>query len=116
MSSRAFVIVRNFGRGGSFEGFDRSEARTQAEAQGARVIDLAKLDDKVMSEIDWKGLSFWAAANRTEGDCLSLLDRQRAKAWYGRWQQELGRVSDLLSQPASTTDASADVIQLHSAS
>ncbi len=112
----SFVIVRNFGRGGNFDAFDRSAAKSQAEAHGARVIDLAKLDDNVMSSIDWKGLSFWAAANRIEGDCLSVLDRKRAKAWYGRWQQQLDQVSDLISEPASTLGGSAEVIQLHSAS
>jgi hypothetical protein len=112
----SFVVVRNFGRGGNFAAFDRSEAKAQAESRGARVIDLATLDDNVMGNIDWKGMSFWAAANRVEGDCLSLLDRQRAKAWYGRWQRQLERVSDLIPEPAPTRDVSAEVFRLHSAS
>ena len=112
----SFVVVRNFGRGGNFEAFDQSETRAQAEARGARIIDLAKLDDKVMSNIDWKGLSFWAAANREAGDCLSLLDRQRAKAWHGRWQQQLDLVLDTAPHAQSTDEDGAEVIQLHSAS
>ncbi len=112
----SFVVVRNHGRGSNFDAFfDRSQAKTQAEARGARVIDLAKLDDNVMTNIDWKNLSFWAAANRVEGDCLSVLDRQRAKAWYGRWQQQLNQVADLIPQAVSGNEASADVIQLHAA-
>jgi hypothetical protein len=112
----SFVIVRNFGRGGHFEAFDRSEAKGRAQAQGARIIDLARLDENVMANIDWKGLSFWAAANRVEGDCLSLLDRQRAKAWHSRWQQQLELVSDLIPGPASRDVVSADVIHLQPAS
>ncbi|MEW8015262.1 MAG: mobilization protein [Candidatus Sedimenticola endophacoides] len=111
-----FVIVRNFGRGGNFEAFDCSEVTSRAQAQGARIIDLPKLDENVMANIDWKGLSFWAAANRVDGDCLSLLDRQRAKAWHRRWQQQLELVSELITEPVSNDGASADVIQLHSAS
>lgn len=112
----SFVVVRNFGRGGKFDAFDRSDAKAQAEARGARVIDLAKLNDNVMADIDWKGLSFWAAAHRDEGDCLSVLDRQRAKAWYGHWQQQLDLVSDLMPEPVSVSEGSAEVIQLHAAS
>ncbi len=112
----SFVVVRNHGRGGNFDAFfDRSQVKTQAEARGARIIDLAKLDDNVMTNIDWKNLSFWAAANRVEGDCLSVLDRQRAKAWYGRWQQQLHQVADLIPQPVSADEDSAEVIQLHAA-
>ncbi len=112
----SFVIVRNLGRGGNFEAFDRSQVKARAQAQGARIIDLARLDENVMANIDWKGLSFWAAANRVEGDCLSLLDRQRAKAWHRRWQQQLELVSDLIPEPVSGDAVSADVVQLHSAS
>lgn len=112
----SLVIVRNFGRGGNFDAFDRSEVKARAQAQGARIIDLARLDENVMANIDWKGLSFWAAANRVEGDCLSLLDRQRAKAWYRRWQQQLELVSDLIPEPVISEVGSANVVQLHSAS
>jgi hypothetical protein len=112
----SFVVVRNFGRGGDFEAFDRSPAKNRAEALGARTIDLARLDDKVMSHIDWQGLSFWAAVNRDQGECLSLLDRQRVRAWYGRWQQQLESVLGAVPQaPAGDGDA-AEVIPLHSAS
>lgn len=110
----SLVVVRNFGRGGNFAAFDRTETRTRAEAAGARFIDLPRLDDGVMADIDWKGLSFWAAANRTDGDCLSVLDRQRARAWFGRWQEQLQQVSDLL--PASVEAVSAEVIPLHATS
>lgn len=112
----SFVVVRNLGRGGNFEAFDQSETKARAEARSARIVDLPRLDDKVMSNIDWKGLSFWAAANRDEGDCLSLLDRQRAKAWHGRWQQQLDLVLDVIPQAQSTDDDGAEVIQLHAAS
>lgn len=112
----SFVVVRNFGRAGNFDAFDRSDAKAQAQARGARIIDLARLDDNVMGNIDWKGMSFWAAANRVDGDCLSLLDRQRAKAWYGRWQAQLEQVTDLFDDAQSDDAVSAEVIQLQSAS
>ena len=110
-NSVSFVIVRNYGRGKSFESFDASSVKAQADALDARIIDLPGLDDTVMSRVDWKGLSFWAAAYLTEGDCLSLLDRQRVKAWRNRWQQQLKAVNDQIPEVQI-----AEVIQLPSAS
>jgi hypothetical protein len=112
----AFVIVRNAGRGGNFAAFEQSTAKARAEAIGARTIDLGRLDDKVMSNIDWQNLSFWAAANRDQGECLSLLDRQRVRSWYARWQEQLGGLIGSVPQELPKTDETAEVIQFHSGS
>jgi hypothetical protein len=112
----AFVIVRNAGRGGNFEAFGQSTAKARAEATGARTIDLARLDDKVMSNIDWQNLSFWAAAHRDQGECLSLLDRQRVRSWYARWQEQLGGLLGSVPQEVPKADETSEVIQFHSGS
>jgi hypothetical protein len=109
----AFVIVKNHGRGSNFTLFDKSEAKTAAEERGAHIVDLAALDDNVMSKIDWFGLSFWAAANLTDGECLSLLERQRVKMWRKHWQEQLEPIAGLIY---GKNLKSAEVIQLSATS
>lgn len=88
-----FVIVKNHGRGSNFDLFNQSATKIEAESRGAHIVDLAELDKHVMSKIDWLGLSFWAAANLTEGESLSLLERQRVKTWRKHWQEQLSPIA-----------------------
>ncbi len=104
----SFVVVKNRGCGLDFFLFDHSPVRKAAEAQGAYIIELPGLDKHVMNKIDWLSLSFWAAANLTEGQCLDILERQRVKVWRKHWQQQLEPIADLVyGRPI------AQVVQLH---
>jgi len=92
----AYVLVRNHGRGKDFGHFDKSELATQAEALGARVIDLPGLHAPTMRKIDHIGASFWAAANNRDsslGPTLGMLERQRVKIWLNRIYEQLSGIA-----------------------
>lgn len=94
-----FVIVKNFGRGVSFDLFDQSETREKAERIGADVIDLPALEPSTMLKIDSTGASLWAAANNTDpsvGPTLGLMERQRVKVWVGQAYQQMKQIFDEL--------------------
>ena len=91
----AYVLVRNHGRGKDFSHFDNSELATQAEALGAKVIDLPGLHAPTMRKIGHIGASFWAAANNRDsslGPTLGMLERQRVKLWLNRTYEQLDRI------------------------
>jgi hypothetical protein len=50
---------------------------------GANVIQIKRLNEVSMIKIDASSSSFWAVANKGEGDTsgLRLLERQRVKVW-----------------------------------
>jgi hypothetical protein len=50
---------------------------------GAGIVTLKRLHQASMNKIDAGSLSFWAVANKSEGDTsgLTFLERQRVKAW-----------------------------------
>jgi len=50
---------------------------------GAAIVELKRIDEATMLKIDAASMSFWAVANKTEGDSsgLTVLERQRAKVW-----------------------------------
>jgi hypothetical protein len=105
----SFVVVKNRGCGVDFSLFDQSPVRKAAEARGAHIIELPGLDKHVMNKIDWLSLSFWAAANLAQGQCLDILERRRVSVWRKHWQQQLEPIADLVyGRP------SAQVVQLHS--
>ena len=58
-------------------------AQGGALAMGAGIIALKRLHPTSMIKIDAASMSFWAVANKTEGDSsgLTVLERQRAKVW-----------------------------------
>lgn len=92
-----YVLVRNFGRGADFSLFDDSAEKRQAEALGARILDLPGLHAGTMRKIDRAGASYWAAANNKDaaiGPTLGLLERQRVKIWLARCYADLDRVLD----------------------
>ena len=109
----SFVVVKNRGRGSDFSLFEKSGEQEAAEARGAKVIELPALDKHVMNRIDWLNLSFWAAGNLTEGECLGLLERQRVKVWRKQWQQQLEPISELVFGPVSV-NAETNVVPFQS--
>ncbi|WP_213183789.1 P-loop NTPase family protein [Desulfosarcina cetonica] len=93
-----YVLVRNHGRGSDFSLFDASEVKVEAEAVGARIMDLPSLHAESMRKIDRIGASLWAAANNKDksiGPTLGLLERQRVKVWLKKAYAELDRVLHL---------------------
>jgi hypothetical protein len=78
------VVVRNYGRSKHFAGFDDSPARRTLEHVGGRILDIPELDAAAMYKIDRLGASFWAAINRSEGDVLGPLERQRVRLWLAQ--------------------------------
>jgi len=77
-----YIVVKNLGRGSDFSELEQSAALKKALALGARVVTLAQLHETSMRKIDRQNASFWSAINnRTEGETLGMLERQRVKTW-----------------------------------
>ena len=89
--SVSYVVVKNRGRGKDFSAFDGSDARTDAIAAGAAVIELSELNAGTMRKVDHLNLSFWAAANNREAG-LGLMERRRVKVWMARAYQQFAQV------------------------
>ncbi len=90
-STLNYVIVLNQLRGESFELFEHSGLRTRALALGARIITLGKLHEPLMTRIDARSTSFWAAAYNPDKDLtgMGILERQRVKVWLKKAYAEL---------------------------
>ena len=89
-STLDYVVVRNFGRSMEFRQLDESAAWERAQSQGARMLDLPKLDAQTMYKIDRFGSSFWAAIHVAEGElALSPMERRRAGLWLDACYQAL---------------------------
>jgi hypothetical protein len=78
-----YVLVLNQLRGDDFGILEKSGQKERALALGASVITIKKLRDTSMVKIDGSSSSFWAVANKPEGDIsgLKLLERQRVRIW-----------------------------------
>jgi hypothetical protein len=78
-----YTLVLNQVRGDDFRILDQSGEKERALAMGAGIITLKRLHPTSMIKIDAASMSFWAVANKTEGDTsgLTLLERQRVKVW-----------------------------------
>jgi hypothetical protein len=77
-----YVVLKNLGRASDFSLLQESSALQAALACGARVVELAELQEASMVKIDRFSSSFWAAVNHRSGpDALRLLERQRVKSW-----------------------------------
>jgi hypothetical protein len=78
-----YVLVQNEVRGDNFRILEQSGEKARALAMGANAITIKRLQEAAMLKIDASGASFWAAANKGEGDTsgLGLLERQRVKMW-----------------------------------
>lgn len=86
-----YVIVLNHGRGGRFDAFQASPQKAMALALGAKIIELPKLHEGSMRQVDHSNSSFWAAIHAAEdgSQLLGILDRQRVKIWLRRIYAEL---------------------------
>ncbi|MEO7100705.1 MAG: mobilization protein [Luteolibacter sp.] len=86
-----YVIVLNHGRGARFDAFHASSQKIRAMELGAKIIELSKLHEGSMRQVDHSNSSFWAAIHASEnGDqLLGLLDRQRVKVWLRKIYAEL---------------------------
>lgn len=78
-----YVLVLNEVRGDDFRILDKSGEKERALGLGAVIIHLKRLNEVSMIKIDASSASFWAVANKGEGDTsgLGLLERQRVKTW-----------------------------------
>jgi hypothetical protein len=88
-----YVLVLNEIRGDDFRILDGSGEKDRALAMGAIVIHLKRLNEVSMIKIDASSASFWAVANKGEGDTsgLRLLERQRVKSWLRDAFAEIAR-------------------------
>jgi hypothetical protein len=78
-----YVLVLNQLRGDDFGILEKSGQKERALSLGASVITIKKLRDSSMVKIDGSSSSFWAVANKPDGDIsgLKLLERQRVRIW-----------------------------------
>jgi hypothetical protein len=88
-----YVLVLNQLRGDDFRILEQSGERQRAEAWGATVVALKRLQETSMMKIDAGSTSFWAIANKSDGDNsgLRLLERQRVKVWLRNAYAELAK-------------------------
>jgi len=95
-----YVVVLNYGRGASFNAFHASAQKIRAMELGAKIIELPKLHEGSMRQVDHSNSSFWAAINAAEdgSQLLGILDRQRVKIWLRRIYSELDSLG--LSHPS----------------
>lgn len=74
-----YVVVQNLGRGSDFSQFRASPAWRAAQARGAHLFELGRLNPKLTHKVDFANASFWAAANNRE--LMNIAERQRMKVW-----------------------------------
>jgi hypothetical protein len=91
----AHVVVKNHARSKDFSQLDASSASSKLGALSGKLIDLSELDATAMYKIDKSGLSYWAAANVTDGAAvLKPLERERVKLWLGKSYAALDALGD----------------------
>jgi hypothetical protein len=78
-----YTLVLNQLRGNDFRILEGSGEKERALALGASIVTLNRLHQTSMIKIDAGSLSFWAVANKSDGDTsgLGVLERQRVKVW-----------------------------------
>ena len=88
-----YTLVLNQIRGADFRIFETSAEKERALGMGAGIITLRRLHETSMIKIDASSMSFWAVANKTDGDTsgLRLLERQRVKVWLRNAYTEIGK-------------------------
>jgi hypothetical protein len=89
-----YVLVLNEVRGDDFRILNGSGEKERALGLGASVMTLKRLHETSMIKIDASSSSFWAVANKSEGDTsgLGLLERQRVKLWLRNTFGEIERI------------------------
>jgi hypothetical protein len=85
----SYVIVLNHGRGSDFSAFHASPAKQLALENRGTVIELRKLHEPAMHQLDLSDASFWAAVNARGDGALGLFDRQRVKVWLNKTYADL---------------------------
>lgn len=77
------VIVQNASRGDDFDILEDSGQKERALGLGAQIISIGRLHEPVMTKIDARSTSFWAAAHSDDKSLhgLGMLERQRTKIW-----------------------------------
>lgn len=95
------VVVLNELRGDQFDILHASGQLARAQAAGASVMPLRRLHDQTMQKLDAHSTSFWAAVNGSDAAAaldlpaalsLTMMERQRVKAWLNRSYLELDRI------------------------
>ena len=89
-----YVLVLNEIRGDDFRILDKSGEKERALSLGAAVVRLKRLHEVSMIKIDASSASFWAVANKGDGDTsgLGLLERQRVKVWLRHAFSEIAKL------------------------
>ncbi len=89
-----YVLVLNEIRGDDFRILDKSGEKERALSLGAAVVRLKRLHQVSMIKIDASSASFWAVANKGDGDTsgLGLLERQRVKVWLRNAFSEIAKL------------------------
>ena len=92
-----YVLVLNQLRGEDFGQLERSGLLERAQGLGARTVVLKRLHDAVVTKIDARNCSFWAARNHGgglggDGPGLGLMERQRLKLWLAHASAEIARI------------------------
>jgi hypothetical protein len=79
----SYVLVQNQLRGDQFDILKGSGLLERAQALGAKVVVIKKLQEAAMTKIDGSSTSFWAATQKPEagGAPLGILERQRVRTW-----------------------------------
>ena len=90
-----YILVLNQLRGDDFRILDQSGEKERALQLGATIVTLKRLHETSMMKIDASSTSFWAVANKGDGDTsgLKLLERQRVKMWLKSAFAELAKVA-----------------------
>ena len=78
-----YVIVQNQLRGDQFDILKASGLLERAQALGAKVVVIKRLQEAAMTKIDGTSSSFWAATQKAEAGPtpLGILERQRVRTW-----------------------------------
>ncbi len=93
----SYVVVQNHGCSSEFAQLLSSPTMSEVLRLGGRTIELPKLDNAAMYEIDRHGSSFWAAANIPDGErALSAMQRRRTKLWLSSCYHALVPVREWL--------------------
>ncbi len=88
-SAAQLVVVKNMGRGASFELFDKSSIFEKAQKSNAIFVTLPKLQSALAQKIDFYNFSFWAAANNAKA--MTTAERQRIKVWKNNCYDKFNR-------------------------
>lgn len=89
-----YVLVLNQLRGEDFQIFEQSGEKDRAVALGAKFVTLNRLHESVMTKIDARSTSFWAAAYSEDRNLtgMGLLERQRVKVWLKKIYEEFDKL------------------------